>query len=260
MLGVRGYDVRPECKKLLAYIKTSEKISSMATSRTRDPRQGKKKTAAQKPQKRAKTGKLKVPAKKQPPQLSQEAIKNDRPISPRTGKPLQKQLGKTKAQVKLRAKKIAAGLIMGMTGGEAVRAAGYSMSGKANPGTILSNPLIKQTYCEILDAAGATDEACAKVIVDGMRAMRAVSCISGKDAGSGSVDFVDVEDHPVRLKAVDMVHKVRGRYVDKKIITGPDGGPVRVKAVELTDEELFAIASRGRPGVNKAAKSPRKPA
>jgi len=170
-----------------------------------------------------------------------------------TQKPKQKQLGKTKAQVRLRAKKIAAGLIAGKTAKDALLDAGYSQASAHNAAAILDNPLIKQTYCEILDAAGATDEACAKVIVDGMRAMRTVSCVSGKDAGSGSVDFVDVEDHPVRLKAVDMVHKVRGRYVETKKIVGADGGPIQVKAVELSDDELLAIASRGRGRVLKEA-------
>lgn len=175
-------------------------------------------------------------------------------------KPKQIQLGKSKVQVKLRAKKIAAGLIAGKTAGDAIRAAGYAESVAQNPGMVLQNPLIKQTYCEILDKAGVTDEACAKVLADAMKAMRTVSCVSGKDAGSGSVDFVDVEDHPVRLKALDQIHRVRGRYIEKRVITGPDGGPIQVKTVDLTDEELLDIARRGRPGAPEKAKGKGKPA
>lgn len=185
---------------------------------------------------------------------------NNKVISPRTGRPMQKQLGKSKKALELRGKKIAIGLLEGKTQEQALIDAGYSPTSARNPSEILENPVIKQIYCEILDKAGATDEACAKVIFDAMRATRTVSCVSGKDAGSGSVDFVDVEDHPVRLKAVDMVHKVRGRYVEKKVITGPDGGPVIVKTTDLTDEELLDIASRGRPRTAAKKKSSRKPA
>lgn len=194
--------------------------------------------------------------KKRPPNLPQDVQSTALPVQ----KPKQKQLGKSKAQVKLRAKKIAAGLIAGKTAGDAIRAAGYSESVAQNPGMVLQNPLIKKTYCEILDAAGVTDAACAQVLADAMRAMRTVSCVSGKDAGSGSVDFVDVEDHQVRLKAVDQVHKVRRRYGETKIITGPDGGPIIVKSTELSDEELSAIAGRGRPGAPQKAKGKKKPA
>jgi hypothetical protein len=40
-----------------------------------------------------------------------------------------------------------------------------------------------------------------------------------------------------------MIHKVRGRYIEKKEISGPDRGPVNVHA--LSDEELMAIARGG---------------
>ena len=169
-------------------------------------------------------------------------------------KPKQKQLGKSKGDIIRRTRIMAKSVLSGKSETQAALDAGYSPASAQNVGKILENPLIKKTYCQILDAAGATDEACAKVVFDAMNATRTVSCVSGKDADSGTVDFVDVDDHPTRLRAVDMVHKVRGRYVETKKIVGPDGGPVQVKAVELSDDELLVIASSGRIGIIKEAK------
>jgi len=214
-------------------------------------------TNPQKPAKRTKTTKPKGPMKKRAPQSPQEAGNAIEGISPIAPKPKQKQLGKSKDAIKRRARVMAKAVLAGKTETQAALEAGYSPASAQNVGAILENPLVKQTYCQILDAAGATDEACAKVIVDAMKAVRTVSCISGKDANAGTVDFVDVDDHPTRLKAVDMIHKVRARYVEKKVITGPDGGPILVKATELTDAELFIIASRGRTGTPASKKSSR---
>ena len=139
-------------------------------------------------------------------------------------KPKQKQLGKTKAQVRLRAKKIAAGLLMGKTAGQAIRDAGYAESVANKPGEILANPLIKRTYEEILDAAGATDEAVAKVVADAMRARR-------KEQWGRKIE--DVDDHPVRLKAVEQVHRVRGRFQDRVKVD------IDISLIHKPDDELL---------------------
>jgi hypothetical protein len=226
--------------------KTHGKIGPTMNERKPKKKIAKRKTA----KKTAKTAAKKAPVKKQPPQMPPEATKPPEAISPIKGKTKKKPLGKSKVQIKLRAKKIAAGLIAGKNQGDILREIGYSETVAQNPSGVLQNALIKKTYCEILDAAGATDERCARVISEGMEAMRTVSCISGKDADSKTVDFVDVIDHPVRLKAVDMVHKVRGRYVEKKP-TGDDGS-LTIKIVDMSDAELLILARRGRSGAPSA--------
>lgn len=166
--------------------------------------------------------------------------------APPSAKPKQKQANKTKLALKMRAKTMIKAMLAGKNQTQAAIEAGYSPSYAKNVGEILENPVVKQTYCQILDAAGATDEACAKVVVDAMKAMRTISCVSGKDAGSGSVDFVDVDDHPVRLKAVDMVHKVRGRYVEKKDPPpGTVNNSININVWEIDDDALLDIARRG---------------
>jgi phage terminase small subunit len=97
---------------------------------------------------------------------------------------MQKQLGKSKTLLEMRARKIALAVLSGKTETQAALEAGYSPSTAKNVGEILENPVVKRVYNETLDKAGATDEACAKVIVDALDAMKTVSCVSGKDAGS----------------------------------------------------------------------------
>ncbi len=181
-----------------------------------------------------KTIKKACPVKKQPLKMPQEATKPSQPISPRTGKPKQKQLGKSKAQVKLRAKKIAAELIQGKTAKEALLAAGYSLNSANNPAGILENPLIKKTYCEILDEAGAGYKETAKVVADGLKAMKVISAIIiGKSADEKTNDFIEVEDHPTRLRAASEIHRVRGLYQDKV----KHEGDVTITMVSVVERE-----------------------
>jgi hypothetical protein len=46
---------------------------------------------------------------------------------------------------------------------------------------------------------------------------KSVSCIKGKDADGGTVDFVDVPDNPTQAKALDMLLTLGDYYPDKKI-------------------------------------------
>lgn len=43
-----------------------------------------------------------------------------------------------------------------------------------------------------------------------------ISCIRGKEADGGTVDFVDVPDNQAQLKALDMVLDIRGLRAAKK--------------------------------------------
>jgi hypothetical protein len=43
----------------------------------------------------------------------------------------------------------------------------------------------------------------------GLTAMKQLSVRGGKDANAGSDDFIEVEDHPTRLKAVELAYKVK---------------------------------------------------
>ena len=169
----------------------------------------------------------------------------------------QKQLGKSKDQLRMRGKKIAAGLLKGMSQEDALISAGYSTStAKSQAASILLNPVIKGTYCEILEKAGLTDEFAAGVHKDLMIATDEITTPDGQKV------LGTKPDHTIRARGLDMFYKVRGRYVEKKEISGKDGGPIEF--ANLTDEELQLIASgsrRGRSeGIAKAKKVKSKPA
>ena len=88
----------------------------------------------------------------------------DHSISPRTGKPKQKQLGKSKLLLRERGRKIAVSLLKGKTQQEALIDAGYSPASARNASEILDNPVIREGYCEVLEQAGLTDVFAAKRI------------------------------------------------------------------------------------------------
>ena len=79
-------------------------------------------------------------------------------------------------------------------------------------------------------------------------AQRTVSCISGKDAGSGSVDFVEVPDNQVQLGAVKEVIALFGdRAAEKKDFNL--SGEVSIQLVDY---------SRAEPEAKQPAKASRK--
>jgi len=156
----------------------------------------------------------------------------DQPISPRTGKPLQKQLGKSKKALELRAKKIVTALLDGATQEQALLSAGYSaQTAKTQSTAILENPVVQKTFCEILEKVGLTDTYVAKKYRELLDATR-------------KQDGVDVPDYMALARGLDFYYKITNRYVEKKEITGKDGGPIKLES--LTDDELLAIIHRGR--------------
>jgi hypothetical protein len=168
-------------------------------------------------------------------------------------KPKQKQLGKTKDQLRMRGKKIATELLKGKTAKDALQAAGYSeKTARGQAAGILDNPVIQKGYCEVLEKAGLTDEFAAKTHKGVMQANHVLQL--------GGVAIKTQEpDHAIRARGLDMFYKVRGRYVEKKEISGPGGGPIKIQ--DVTDEELLRIITgRGSPGTTEAKKGTRKPA
>ncbi len=50
-----------------------------------------------------------------------------------------------------------------------------------------------------------------------LEATKPISCIKGKDADGGTVDFIDVPDNQAQAKALDMLLTLGDYYPDKKI-------------------------------------------
>ncbi len=75
---------------------------------------------------------------------------------------------------------------------------------------------------ELLNAQGLTDEALSQPLKDGMQAQKViVATWEGK-----ITDRIDVEDHPTRLKAVELIGRMKGVFIDKHELSGKDGGDI----------------------------------
>lgn len=58
---------------------------------------------------------------------------------------------------------------------------------------------------------------------------------------------LDSESEPVAQRAAtDILDRTAGKPVQRSELSGPGGGPITVRAEDLTDDELAAIAARGR--------------
>lgn len=90
----------------------------------------------------------------------------------------------------------------------------YSTQGRA-----LLNSL-ELSMPELLNAQGLTDEALAAPLKNGIKAQKPiVATWEGK-----ITDKLWIEDHPTQLKAVELIGKMKGHFIDKLELTGRDGG------------------------------------
>lgn len=90
-----------------------------------------------------------------------------------------------------------------------------------------------------LQAAGLTRPYYLDKIKELCEATKTVSCVGGKDAGSGSIDFVDVPDYPVQLNAVKVVIDLYGDKAPTKTdvkFPDKDGNPQEIGGL-FTDME-----------------------
>ena len=135
-----------------------------------------------------------------------------------------------------RERKLIAGVAKGKSKTQAAKDAGYSPRSAGELGSRALKKVEVRTALEILmDKAGLSDAKVLKAHAELIDANKTVSVIpvkgetEGRDASASSVEFVDVPDWMARAKGIDMAHKIRGRYVEKKEISGPDGGAIPVQ-------------------------------
>ena len=75
---------------------------------------------------------------------------------------------------------------------------------------------------EILTLCGLTDEVLAKKLQEGLEAERLyLSSYEGK-----FLDERKAPDVPTRLKAVELIGRMRGHFIDRHELTGKDGGDI----------------------------------
>lgn len=133
-----------------------------------------------------------------------------------------KHAGKTKAIVQARRKKIIRAITEGKTQKEAGVEAGLNpKNAESQVCNILKEPQVQRTFLEILNET-IPDDFHSNVYREGMEANKVISANVIAPNGEGMADdhsmtkdFIEVHDHPTRIKAADSVAKLKGLIVDK---------------------------------------------
>lgn len=137
----------------------------------------------------------------------------------------------------IKQRKLAKGLAKGLTGKDAAIQAGYrEKSAKCIASDYLNDPkhFEFQGYLwKLLDRQGLTDRKLLSPVREALKANRVISArviiksddpsVKLEEATSRTDDFIEVPDHPTRLKAAELGLKLRGYLKD----TAPSGGPVQ---------------------------------
>ena len=90
---------------------------------------------------------------------------------------------------------------------------------------LLKKPEIKATIQDLMEHMGLSDGA---LLIKHRELLNAQKQISGvKDANSGSLEFVEVPDYQVQVKAMELAYKLKGAFTDKTEIkhSGAIGTP-----------------------------------
>jgi hypothetical protein len=93
----------------------------------------------------------------------------------------------------------------------------YDVSSRESAKAIGGENLSKLTFSDLMDQTGLTDERLSGKLQDLLEAQRTVSAVGGKDANAGTVDFVDVPDNPVQLKALEIALKLKDKFPSSKV-------------------------------------------
>lgn len=88
---------------------------------------------------------------------------------------------------------------------------------------IEKSPEFRSAMVEALEKAGVTETRLAEKISALLDAHKCVSIVSGRDANAGTVDFEDVPDNAVQLKAVELAGKFRGDFLERVEHSGEIG-------------------------------------
>ena len=114
-------------------------------------------------------------------------------------------------------RKYVQGIAKGKTQKVAAKEAGIS---EAYGSTLLKKVKVQATLQDLMEKSGLGNAVLLSKHRELLNASKTVSAISGKDANAGSVDFIEVPDSTVQVKALDLAYKLRGAYIDKVEISG----------------------------------------
>ena len=145
-----------------------------------------------------------------------------------TEKPKQKQLGKTKNDLKIRARKIVKAMSEGKTESQALESVGYSKTYiHGSKKEILDNPVIAKTIRDIYERAGITDDYLA---AKNEALLNATEVKFFQEKGIVT-DSREVDDNGTRLGALKLAHQLKGNLVEKT----QEMGELVIKVVRYGD-------------------------
>jgi hypothetical protein len=114
-------------------------------------------------------------------------------------------------------RKLIQGIAKGKSQRQAAKAAGMDSTYASK---VLKKPQVSATLQDLMEKSGLGNAVLLSKHRELLNASRTVSAISGKEANAGTVDFIEVPDSPVQVKALDLAYKLRGAYIDKVEISG----------------------------------------
>jgi hypothetical protein len=95
--------------------------------------------------------------------------------------------------------------------GPIMREVGYSVSSSEQPGTALLNT---EGWQELMEGM-LPDIKLVKANAEALEANKIISArVTSKEADVDTDDFIEVPDHPTRLKAVELGYKLKGKMGD----------------------------------------------
>jgi len=106
-------------------------------------------------------------------------------------------------------KKLVAGVVAGKTQRQAALDAGYAPKwADSQASAILKSPQVLAEYQKALRKLKITPDVVAGKIKEHLDAKKTISVVSGKDAGAGTCDFIDVPDYGTQQKAIEQIFTI----------------------------------------------------
>jgi hypothetical protein len=129
-----------------------------------------------------------------------------------------KQLGKTKADLKRRARITANAILDGQSVTSALVTAGYTKGTALTHSTeILNNPVVKETFMEVLSKAGCTNE----YLADKIKSLCEATDTKFFSYQGEVIDTREVADNSTQADMVKFACKVKGHVVDRSQVEAP---------------------------------------
>jgi hypothetical protein len=151
--------------------------------------------------------------------------------------PKRKHATKTRSAAAVRRNKILAAALAGKSLKEAAIDAGLSpKTAGSQASNILKHCEVQEAFQEHLNRT-IPDQILTNKYDEIMSASRVIHY------NPETKEQATAPDYPTQLRAADSVAKLKGHMIDKKEVSGPEGGPIRL--TEVSDEELLNIARRG---------------